>query len=159
MGEQKDDRILFYSTKGEFGCFSNFSAHRLFLKGVHWPTSEHYFQAQKHAGTPVEEEIRKTDSPARAAKKGRSREHPIRPDWDKIKDQIMFEAVLSKFQQNQSIKEILLGTEDRELVEHTEKDSYWGDGLGGGRNQLGITLMNVREEIRRQEREEAMKSI
>ena len=40
--------IHFYSTTGEYGCFSNFSRHPVFLKGKRWPTSEHYFQAQKH---------------------------------------------------------------------------------------------------------------
>jgi predicted NAD-dependent protein-ADP-ribosyltransferase YbiA (DUF1768 family) len=40
--------IHFYSTAGEYGCFSNFSRHTVFLKGKRWPTSEHYFQAQKH---------------------------------------------------------------------------------------------------------------
>lgn len=40
--------INFYSTTGEYGGFSNFSRHSIFLKGKRWPTSEHYFQAQKH---------------------------------------------------------------------------------------------------------------
>jgi predicted NAD-dependent protein-ADP-ribosyltransferase YbiA (DUF1768 family) len=41
------------------------------------------------------------------------------------------------------------------LVEHTAKDIYWGDGSDKGtgtkgRNQLGKTLMIVREELRKQ---------
>ena len=50
--------IRFYSTTGAHGCFSNFSRHPFELGGKRWPTSEHYFQAQKFAGTPREEEIR-----------------------------------------------------------------------------------------------------
>lgn len=42
--------VNFYSTTGEYGCFSNFSRHAIHLKGKRWPTSEHYFQAQKFAG-------------------------------------------------------------------------------------------------------------
>ena len=35
------------------------------------------------------------------------------------------------------------------FVQHTKKDSYWGDGPDGkGRNQLGLTLMAVRNELR-----------
>ena len=49
--------IHFYSTKDDYGCFSNFSAHPVELKGQEWPTSEHYFQAQKFAGHPDEEEV------------------------------------------------------------------------------------------------------
>ena len=35
----------FTSTTGEYGCFSNFSRHTVFLKGKRWPTTEHFFQA------------------------------------------------------------------------------------------------------------------
>ena len=55
--------IHFYHVSGEFGCFSNFSPHPVQLKGKTWPTSEHYFQAQKFAGTPDEEEVRQAKSP------------------------------------------------------------------------------------------------
>ena len=38
---------------------------------------------------------------------------------------------------------------DAKLVEHTENDSYWGDGGdGSGRNMLGQILMQVRDELR-----------
>jgi ribA/ribD-fused uncharacterized protein len=46
--------IRFYSVGAEYGCFSNFSPHPIRLKGKTWPTSEHFFQAQKFAGTPDE---------------------------------------------------------------------------------------------------------
>src|SRR5437870_3212881 len=36
--------IYFYSTRGDHGCFSNFSRHAFELDGKRWPTSEHYFQ-------------------------------------------------------------------------------------------------------------------
>ncbi len=39
--------IRFYSTAGEYGGLSNFSRHRVHLKGKTWPTTEHYFQSQK----------------------------------------------------------------------------------------------------------------
>ena len=42
--------IEFYSTRGPYGAFSNFSPHGFELDGHWWPTSEHYFQAQKFAG-------------------------------------------------------------------------------------------------------------
>jgi len=47
------------------------------------------------------------------------------------------------------LREILLGTGDAKLVEHTENDSYWGDGGdGSGKNRLGILLMRLRDELR-----------
>jgi len=144
--------IRFYSTRDDYGCFSNFAAASFILKGRRWRTSEHFFQAQKFAGTPREEEIRQANSPTVAARMGRSRKHRLRPDWEKAKDAVMREAVLAKFSQNDDLRAILLGTGNTILIEHTERDSYWGDGGdGSGCNRLGQILMSVREELRQAE--------
>jgi ribA/ribD-fused uncharacterized protein len=63
--------INFYSTSGAYGCFSNFSKHPVFLKGRRWPTSEHYFQAQKFAGTEFEEAVGNCKTAREAANRGR----------------------------------------------------------------------------------------
>ncbi len=141
--------IHFYSVSGEFGCFSNFSPHSIRLKGKIWPTSEHYFQAQKFVGTPDEEEVRAAKSPMIAARMGRSRNRPLRRDWESVKDGIMHDAVLAKFTQHDDLREILDSTGESEIVEHTVNDRYWGDGGDGrGKNMLGKILMRVREELR-----------
>jgi ribA/ribD-fused uncharacterized protein len=143
--------IHFYGTRADYGCFSNFYAAPIRLKGKTWRTSEHYFQAQKFAGTDREEEIRQAKSPTVAARMGRSRKHPLRRDWESVKDAVMREVVLAKFTQHDDLRAILLGTGDALLVEHTEKDNYWGDGGdGSGKNRLGHILMSVRAELRRQ---------
>jgi N-glycosidase YbiA len=157
MSEQKQSQrvIRFYSTKADYSCFSNFSPYPIRLKGKLWPTSEHYFQAQKFAGTPHEEEIRQANSPMIAARLGRSRKRPLRRDWESVKDTVMREAVLAKFTQHADVRAILLGTGDAEIVEHTTNDSYWGDGGDGtGKNKLGQILMSVREELRTQEQQQ-----
>jgi ribA/ribD-fused uncharacterized protein len=141
--------IHFYSTQGEHGCFSNFSRHSIWLKGKRWRTSEHFFQAQKFAGTEHEEKVRQAKTPSEAANLGRSRKLPLRRDWESVKDQVMLEAVRAKFTQHDDLRAVLLGTGDAVLVEHTEKDSYWGDGGdGSGKNRLGQVLMQVRAELR-----------
>jgi N-glycosidase YbiA len=140
--------IHFYSTRGDYGCFSNFSRHPVYLKGKVWPTSEHYFQAQKFAGTAYEGTILRAASPMIAARLGRSRKVPLRPDWEAVKDAVMRDAVRAKFSQHDDLKAILLGTGDAVLVEHTANDSYWGDGGdGSGKNRLGQILMDVRAEL------------
>lgn len=58
----------------------------------------------------------------------------------------MKEALTAKFSQYESLKELLLSTNDSILIEHTNNDSYWGDGGNGtGKNMLGKLLMEVRE--------------
>lgn len=144
--------VLFYSTRGPYGCLSNFYPAPLVLDGKRWPTSEHYFQAQKFAGTPHEEEVRQARTPAAAAALGRSRKLPLRPDWQAVKDAVMRRVVCAKFSQHDDLRDVLLGTGDALLIEHTDKDSYWGDGGdGSGRNRLGEILMSVRDELRQRE--------
>lgn len=141
--------IYFYSTRDKYGCFSNFSHHGFELDGAYWPTSEHYFQAQKFAGTHHADEIRQVKTPKDAAKMGRDRQRPLRQDWEKIKDDIMRKAVLKKFETHPEIQEILLATGTEELVENSPIDYYWGCGKDGtGQNMLGKILMEVREIIR-----------
>lgn len=141
--------INFYSTTGEYGCFSNFSRHAITLKGKRWPTSEHYFQAQKFAGEPDEEEIRTAAKPSLAASMGRDRKRPLRRDWESVKEKVMLDALRAKFTQHEDLKAVLLGTGDAALVEHTANDAYWGDGGdGSGKNRLGHLLMRLRAELR-----------
>jgi ribA/ribD-fused uncharacterized protein len=141
--------IHFYSVSAEYGEFSNFAAFPISLKGKVWPTSEHYFQAQKFAGTEHVEAIRKTRSPMIAARMGRDRKKPLRRDWESVKDNIMRDAVRAKFMQHPELLSLLLATGDAKLVEHTTNDSYWGDaGDGSGKNMLGRILMELRDQLR-----------
>jgi ribA/ribD-fused uncharacterized protein len=141
--------ILFYRVSEPYGEFSNFSPHPIQLRKRLWSTSEHYFQAQKFAGTEHEETIRQAKSPMIAARLGRSRAYPLRPDWETVKDDIMREALLAKFTQHAKLKPLLLSTGGADLVEHTKNDRYWADGGDGtGKNRLGQLLMELRSELR-----------
>jgi len=141
--------IEFYSTKDDFGGFSNFSAHPFSLDGHRWPTSEHYFQAQKFAGTPQFDAIRKSNSPAIAARLGRSRQFTLRRDWESVKDDIMRRAVRAKFEAHPDLCNLLLGTGDEKNIEKTTADTYWGCGSDGtGKNRLGQILMELRTAMR-----------
>lgn len=144
-------RILFYSVREPYGEFANFSRHSFKdQSGRRWPTVEHYFQAQKFLDPDLQEKIRNMKTPREAAAEGRSRSNPLRRDWESVKDGIMYYAVYQKFKQNKELTELLLSTKDWEIVEHSKKDSYWGDGGDGyGKNMLGRILMQVREELRK----------
>lgn len=144
--------IEFYTTTGEYGAFSNFSRHAIFLDGKRWPTSEHYFQAQKFLDPSLQETIRMTKRPMEAANLGRSRKNPLRRDWDSVKDNVMRRALRAKFTQHEELRALLLSTGDALLVEHTANDSYWGDGGdGSGKNRLGQLLMELRKQLRAEE--------
>ena len=140
--------LQFYRLNEPYGEFSNFSPHPLRLKDRVWPTVEHYFQAQKFAGTEHEETIRNATSPMIAARMGRSRSRPLRPGWETIKETVMREALHAKFTQHPALRELLLSTGKRPLIEHSKNDRYWADGGDGkGRNRLGALLMELRAEL------------
>lgn len=145
--------IYFYKTSDPYGCFSNFSPHRIYLDGQNWLTVEHYYQAQKFIGTAdvdVIPLIQGATTPVTAAMLGRDGDRTPRPDWNAVKFDIMAKAVLTKFLSHLDIQAVLLATGDRLIIENSPTDYYWGCGLDRtGQNQLGKILMQVRTEIRR----------
>jgi N-glycosidase YbiA len=142
--------IQFYSVTAEYGEFSNFAPYPITLRGKRWPTTEHFFQAQKFVNARDQEEVRAAKTPMIAARMGRDRKRKLRRDWERVKIGIMREAVEAKFRQHDDLRALLLETGDARLVEHTENDDFWGDGGdGSGRNELGRVLMAVREALRR----------
>ena len=60
----------------------------------------------------------------------------------------MYKVLYHKFTQHSYLRQQLLGTQDRRLVEHSPYDSYWGDGGDGkGLNKLGELLMKLRDAL------------
>lgn len=76
----------------------------------------------------------------------------VGPKWtDADRVAVMDLCLYAKFVTNADTrpKAYLLSTGDRELVEHTTRDSFWGDGGDGtGANQLGKALMRLRTQLR-----------
>ena len=93
--------IRFYRVGERYGCFSNFAPYPVRLDRVEWPTSEHYFQAQKLADAEAREAVRRMPSPMEAAEFGRSRARALRRDWEAVKVGVMREVVLAKFTQSE----------------------------------------------------------
>jgi len=140
--------IYFYRQHDAHGWMSNFADYPLVLDGVTWPTSEHYFQAQKFAGTVHVEELRQAATPSLVAELGRDRQRPLRPDWEAVKDDVMRVAVRAKLDQHPELRDQLLATGTEPLVERTTSDHYWGCGKDtDGKNMLGQILMELRDEL------------
>jgi DNA-directed RNA polymerase II subunit RPB2 len=115
-----------------------------------WPSVEHYYQAMKFPQDPEwQEEIRLAPTALRAKKMGLDREHPLRGDWETVKERVMKRALLAKFRQNLSLLDILQKTGDRPLEDASPGDAYWGMGARGkGKNRMGALLEEVRAELK-----------
>lgn len=148
---QPHSPVRFYHSDQPWGELSNFSRHAVFLHGRVWPTVEHFYQAQKFAGTPHEEAVRRCPTPMLAKERARElTEQHRRQDWPTVKEMVMLDGLRAKFGQHPDLRERLLLTGEHLLVEHTRNDDLWGDGGDGtGKNRLGHLLMQVRTELRR----------
>lgn len=81
--------------------------------------------------------------------------------WEQHREAIVYNGNLRKFATHENLKQMLLNTKDKIIVEASPFDRIWGVGLSAdnpaindpkkwqGKNLLGIALMKVREELRK----------
>ncbi len=143
---------IFFWSNQKFSKFSNFSKTPFILDGKLWDTVEHYFQAMKTTDTLIQEQIRLSDTPKKAKNLGRRVN--LRSDWESIRYQIMLKALRAKFS-DKYLRDLLLSTEDETIYEDSPYDAIWGTGvkndIGQGQNLLGKALMQIREELKKEE--------
>lgn len=159
--------IKFYEPKNPYGELSNFYKHKnlLQINNKTYKTVEHYFQSQKFENIDEDyaELIRTSNTPRIAkllAHQVKQYQYPwqikigekmrfdisIRPDWEIVKDDVMYTGLFAKFSQDKHCMAVLSGTENASLIESSTKDEYWGCGSNGmGLNRLGKLLEIIRE--------------
>lgn len=141
--------IYFYHSNQPWGELSNFSKHAVLIDGIIWPTTEHYYQAQKFQSKRHIEQIRCAASPILAKSTAYQMQDQFgRSDWIAVRESVMLFALRAKFTQHPNLAAKLRSSGERLLVELTKNDEYWGDpGDGSGQNRLGQLLMQVRSEL------------
>ena len=126
--------------------------HPIPFDGIFFPTSEHAFVASKTLSFHKRWEISRMPATSGGAVKRMGRNLILRPEWDLVRDPIMWEIVTLKFAINVELGRRLDATDDQVLVEgNTWHDNYWGDCTCGrpkcqapGLNKLGHILETVR---------------
>jgi ribA/ribD-fused uncharacterized protein len=137
--------INFWDQRKEYGWLSNFYNAPIVINGKEWATSEHYYQAQKHISSSLFMKI--ANAPTAAKAKRLSKKEPtLISELEKINN--MRTAILAKFTQHEGLRQKLLDTEHRLIVEDSPVDSYWGIGESGdGINMMGLLLMELRSSL------------
>jgi len=140
-------------------CFSQWFASPFTIDGVRYPTAEHFMMAGKarlFGDQKIEEKILQSSHPKQAKELGRKVRGFDEATWLRERYRLVVEGNLAKFSQNAALKQFLLGTGKRVLVEASPYDRIWGIGLAAdhpdaekpaawkGLNLLGFALMEVR---------------
>lgn len=135
--------------QGDYRWLSNFYEIEISYNGRTWPTTEHAYQAAKTLDPDEQDEIHQAKTPGKARRLGQK--VTLRADWDQVKLDVMRALTLRKFT-NPLLRERLIQTGRHHLIEgNTWGDTWWGVHNGIGLNHLGRILMDVREEILREE--------
>jgi len=135
-----------------------------FKAGVlNFKTAEHYMmycKAQLFKDAEMMDKILAADTAAEVKSFGRSVKNYDDVAWDEIKRNVVFQGNLHKFEQNPELKEFLLSTRNKVLVEASPYDNIWGIGMKEqdpavhdpknwkGQNLLGFALMKVRRVLK-----------
>lgn len=119
-----------------------------------------YKKAETFKDTKSMNKIMNCMTPAQCKSLGRKIEGFVDEEWDKVKFDIVVQGNYYKFSQSPSLKEFLLSTGLRPLVEASKSDKVWGIGMTEaeakrckpedwkGQNLLGKALGKVREMLR-----------
>jgi ribA/ribD-fused uncharacterized protein len=140
-------------------CFSQWWPVTFVIDNILYHSAEQYMMAEKaalFADNEIREKILTITDPAEIKESGRMVKGFNEIIWKENRENIVFLGNLAKFQQNQLLKEFLLSTKEKVLVEASPYDTIWGIGLKEsdsfvnnpaqwkGINLLGFILMDIR---------------
>lgn len=155
--------IPFYGHTKPNGWMSNFYPCYIEFNGNKFTTSEQMFMWKKamyFGDSTTASLILLAKTPAKAKALGRQVINYDDEAWKNYRGIAMMSAVYEKFAQSESLRELLVNTDDYFLVEATKNDKIWGVGLDvdddrlydtenwQGLNLLGSCLMTVRSMLR-----------
>lgn len=155
LGNQKS-----HTGQVDQSCLSQWYAINFEIDGIEYYSSEHYMMAEKVKLFSDELNYKKilgSQSPGQAKQYGREVLGFDEKVWKQNRTEIVLKGNIAKFGQNESVKNYLLSTKNRILVEASPVDIIWGIGLSKdsehcqnplkwrGLNLLGFVLMEVRD--------------
>ncbi|SMF23560.1 hypothetical protein SAMN02745866_01517 [Alteromonadaceae bacterium Bs31] len=127
---------------------STCSVHPLELEDERWMTAEHYYQAQIVASKEIVEKIKNAESGEQAYKLGSRWFRRKKAGWKDTRRVFMTRALYTKVQMYPLVKEALLDTDERLILETSLYDPYWGISRDQrGENMLGKVWMDIRKKL------------
>ncbi|KRX10356.1 SMAD/FHA domain [Pseudocohnilembus persalinus] len=147
---KQEDRIEGF-TGDYFSFLHNDFPSLIRFSNLLFPSISSAFQAARSQSQEEREAIASVDSPEELWDLAVKIEDP--EDWEQRKLKVMESLLRDKFRRNKDLKERLMETGNRQLIntydEETESNLYWGHINGKGQNHLGKLLENIRNDIQR----------
>ncbi|MGW3044262.1 NADAR family protein [Kitasatospora sp. NPDC001159] len=143
-------------------CLSQWWPGRFTVDGVTYASAEHWMMAGKarmFGDEAIEQRVLEARTPAEAKKLGRLVKDFDDRTWTAGRFELVVEGNVAKFSQDEALRDYLLGTGGRVLVEASPLDRIWGIGLPSddiraerplewrGLNLLGFALMEARARL------------
>jgi ribA/ribD-fused uncharacterized protein len=144
-------------------CLSQWFPRAFDVGGVRYATAEHFMMAGKarlFGDDAARAEILAAKTPSEAKALGRAVRGFDEERWREARGEIVVRGSLGKFGEHADLREYLLSTGDKVLVEASPRDTVWGIGMGAsnpaardpsrwrGTNLLGFALMETRARLR-----------
>ena len=145
-------------------CFSQWYPAQFEIDGCIYRTAEHFMMAEKarlFGDTQALNKILAARTPGEAKKLGRGIDNFNEATWSIHRFEIVVRGNVGKFSQDSGLKEFLLATGNKILVEASPVDRIWGIGLAAkdpdiekpqywkGQNLLGFALMETRAKLQK----------
>lgn len=145
------------------GCLSQWWPAAFTHEGVRYASAEHWMMAAKarlFGDTATERSVLAGTSPVEAKQAGRAVRGFNEQVWSRERYGIVLTGTRLKFTQHPELRQFLLATGDRVLVEASPYDRIWGIGLAAdnphcadparwrGLNLLGFALTQARDLLR-----------
>lgn len=148
-----ENSCIFKKNDGEFGGLSNMaSVFPLEINRTRVKSSEALYQACKYPDNiDLQKKIIAANSPFTAKMYAKGKE--TRDDWFDVRVQVMRWCLRIKLAQNYySFGNLLKMTKENNIVEYSDKDTFWGAKKNNeselkGKNALGRLLMELRQEF------------
>jgi len=141
-------------------CLSQWLPCSFFVDGQYYNCTEQYMMAEKariFGDDDIRQQILAEYNQMTIKKLGRKVSGYDDEVWKSVRFDVVVKGNVAKFSQNEKLKEFLIGTGNKVIVEASPKDDVWGIGLEEtvpeaanpskwkGTNLLGFALMEVRD--------------
>ena len=122
------EQILFL---GSLSPYSNLHPCSFMIDNVHYNCAEQYNQSEKAAlfdDNITQSKVMKETNPYKIKKLGSHVRKFSEDKWRKVNKKIVHRAVAAKFEQNRTLRDLLLQSGNKKIIE-SSRDPYWGSGV------------------------------